>query len=84
MGRRTRRAAAQPQLTERQIEVLVLLAQGESYSVIGTKMHLAPATVSYHVDRLKRATGQANVASLVSFAFVHGVLNPSVWPVEAA
>ena len=39
-------------------------------------MHLTTATVGYHVERLKRLTGQRNGASLVAFAFTHEILGP--------
>lgn len=47
-------------LTPRQIEVLALLAQGQSNKEIAAKMSLAEATVKMHVTAIMKTLGVAN------------------------
>ena len=68
-------------LSEQQQVIIMHLAHGERYSVIAEAMHLSGATVSYHVDRLKRITGQKNAAAIVAWGFVQGFLSTTQWPV---
>ncbi|ACK68505.1 two component transcriptional regulator, LuxR family [Gloeothece citriformis PCC 7424] len=57
-----------PELTEREKQVLELLAQGLSNVEIGQKLHLSPRTVEKYVSSLLRKTETNNRAELVRFA----------------
>ncbi|HEX2178517.1 MAG TPA: response regulator transcription factor [Actinomycetota bacterium] len=50
--RRSRERAAQPELTERELEILRLLANGESTESITERLTLSPHTVRNHVKNL--------------------------------
>lgn len=56
------------ELTEREKQVLDLLAQGLSNGEIGHKLHLSPRTVEKYVSSLLRKTLTNNRAELVRFA----------------
>jgi two-component system, NarL family, response regulator DevR len=47
-------APARPRLTEREVEVLRLLAQGCSNRVIGNRLYISETTVKFHVSNLMR------------------------------
>ena len=63
--------AAKPKaivLTEREKEVLDLLARGLSNVEIGKKLHRSPRTIEKHVSSLLRKTETSNRAELIRFA----------------
>ena len=62
-------------LTEREQEVLQLLADGLSNIQIGHRLHLSPRTVEKHVSSLLRKTETNNRAELVRFVMEHGLMN---------
>jgi DNA-binding NarL/FixJ family response regulator len=55
-------------LTEREKQVLTVLAEGLSNFQIGEQLHLSPRTVEKHVSSLLRKTDTNNRAELVRFA----------------
>jgi DNA-binding NarL/FixJ family response regulator len=61
------------QLTERQREILQLLAEGHSAKEIGAILHISPRTVEFHkyslMSKLHLKTGSA----LVQYALKHGI-----------
>lgn len=57
-----------PKLTEREQQVLTILAEGLSNIQIGEQLHLSPRTVEKHVTNLLRKTETNNRAELVRFA----------------
>ena len=61
-------------LTEREQEVLKLLADGLSNIQIGDRLHLSPRTVEKHVSSLLRKTETNNRAELVRFVMEHGLM----------
>ncbi|MEP0871029.1 response regulator transcription factor [Trichocoleus desertorum AS-A10] len=61
-------------LTEREQEVLQLLADGLSNIQIGHRLHLSPRTVEKHVSSLLRKTETNNRAELVRFVMEHGLM----------
>jgi DNA-binding NarL/FixJ family response regulator len=63
------------ELTERQKEVLDLLARGLSNVEIGKQMHLSDRTIEKHVSSLLRQTETNNRAELVRFALENGLLD---------
>lgn len=58
-------------LTQREQEVLTVLAQGVSNAQIGDRLHLSPRTVEKYVSSLLRKTETSNRAELVRFAIEH-------------
>ncbi|MEO8893890.1 MAG: response regulator transcription factor [Coleofasciculaceae cyanobacterium] len=61
-------AAQNFHLTEREEQVLELLAKGASNAEIGNKLHLSPRTIEKYVSSLLRKTATSNRAELVRFA----------------
>ncbi|MEC4803554.1 MAG: response regulator transcription factor [Jaaginema sp. PMC 1079.18] len=62
-------------LTNREQEVLNLLATGLSNIDIGTNLHLSPRTIEKYVSSLLRKTETNNRAELVRFALEHHLLH---------
>jgi DNA-binding NarL/FixJ family response regulator len=58
-------------LTEREQEVLALLAEGLSNAQIGDRLHLSPRTVEKYVSSLLRKSDTSNRAELVRYAMAH-------------
>lgn len=56
------------QLTEREIEVLRLVAQGYSSTEIGAQLFISPRTVDTHRNNLIQKLGVNGIAGLVQFA----------------
>jgi DNA-binding NarL/FixJ family response regulator len=69
-------AAADPfdSLSEREREVLVMLARGETYQQIAEKLFISPKTVDYHRTNLMRKLGLSNRAELTRFVVERGLL----------
>ncbi|MGW0706252.1 response regulator [Streptomyces sp. NPDC002643] len=61
-------------LTERELQVIHLLAQGHSNRSIATTLHLTEATIKTHLVRIYRKLGTENRASTVSEAMRRGLL----------
>ena len=57
---RERKAANAARLTERQIEVLALLSQGQSNKTIAARLNLAEKTVKIHISAIFRALNVVN------------------------
>ena len=55
-------------LTERQIEVLSLVAQGYTYQEIGDQLHLSKHTVRYHMREIISQLHLKNRAEIIAFA----------------
>jgi len=63
-----------PDLTERECEVLTLIARGLSNSEIAQMLHLSPATVKTHVGHLLRKASARDRAQLVIAAYESGLV----------
>jgi DNA-binding NarL/FixJ family response regulator len=61
--------------TQREKDVLRLLAKGLSNVDIGNQLHLSPRTVEKHVSSLLRKTETSNRAELVRFALEHHLVD---------
>ncbi len=61
-------------LTEREHEVLILVAQGRSTREIAETLHLSPNTVDVHRTRLMQKLGLHNVAEIGAYAARRGLL----------
>lgn len=63
------------QLTDREREVLILLAQGVSTAKIAKKLSISPATVRNHIQNILNKLHVHSRIEAVAFAFEHGLLS---------
>jgi DNA-binding CsgD family transcriptional regulator len=69
--------AGLPALTQREVDVLRLVAEGHSNSVIATELFISPKTVSVHVTNLLAKLGVANRREAAAIAYRAGLLEDS-------
>jgi HD-GYP domain-containing protein (c-di-GMP phosphodiesterase class II) len=74
-----RRSAPSPtgwpaQLTDREVEVLRLIAQGRSNREVAERLFISPKTVGRHVENLYRKIGVSSRAAAAVFAMEHRLL----------
>jgi len=62
------------QLTEREIEILKLVAQGMTNKEIGDALDISHRTVDTHRTNLMKKLDVTNVAGLIRFAFKNGLI----------
>jgi two-component system nitrate/nitrite response regulator NarL len=67
-------AADRPWLTEREHEILVLIAEGLSAPGVAARLHLAPGTVKTHLSHLYEKLGVSDRAACVAEAMRRGLL----------
>ena len=60
-------------LTDREYEVLLLLAAGESVSAIGKRLHLSVKTVSTHKTHVLEKINAGSLAELVRYVITHNL-----------
>ena len=83
-GRRRRRSGPAG-LTEREIQVLGLLAAGCSTREIARRLVIAPKTAEHHVEHVYTKLGVSTRAAAALFAMEHGLLpdpgsgHPKMW-----
>lgn len=63
------------QLTDRELEVLTMIAGGESNKEIATKLNLGVRTVETHRERIMRRLNIRSVAGLTKYAIANGLIN---------
>ncbi|MGH8041186.1 MAG: response regulator [Rudaea sp.] len=75
----TMTGAASPfeELSARELEVAMMLAQGRAAKSIATRLHLSEKTVATYKSRLFEKLGIDNVVALAHLASAHGVLEHS-------
>jgi DNA-binding CsgD family transcriptional regulator len=61
-------------LTQREVEVLVLLARGLSNKAIAAQLVVSPKTVGHHIEHMYRKIGCSTRAAASLFAMQHGLL----------
>ena len=71
-----REAARLELLTERELEVLGLMARGATNGEIAASLYVAEATVKTHVGSIFGKLGVRDRAAAIVFAYDHGVVTP--------
>jgi DNA-binding NarL/FixJ family response regulator len=61
-------------LTDREVEVLVLLARGSTNRQVAEQLGLAEKTVGNHVEHIYQKLGVSTRAAATLFALQHGLL----------
>ncbi|PZN96935.1 MAG: LuxR family transcriptional regulator [Alphaproteobacteria bacterium] len=69
-----RNISAVPQLTNRESEVLHLVARGHSAKEVGQELRIAPCTVERHIENVRLKTRTRNRAHMVAFVIQEGLL----------
>jgi DNA-binding NarL/FixJ family response regulator len=69
-------AAAMVELTNREREVVALVAEGLSNEEIAERLFISPATAKTHVSRAMRELGARDRAQLVVLAYESGLVRP--------
>jgi DNA-binding NarL/FixJ family response regulator len=62
------------ELTERQKEVLTLVAEGLSYKEVGLKLSLSPRTIKYHMAEIMEKLHLENRAQVLAYAGKMGMI----------
>ncbi len=77
-GQATRPAnAARPSgLTEREVDVLRLIARGHANKAVAATLGLSPKTVGHHIEHIYAKAGVTTRAGATLFAMEHGLLSP--------
>ncbi len=75
-SREPRPVAQLDQLTEREREVMALVAEGLSNEGIAERLVVSPATAKTHVSRAMMKLGARDRAQLVVFAYESGLVRP--------
>jgi DNA-binding NarL/FixJ family response regulator len=68
------RAPAEEQLSSREVEVLQLVAEGESNSEIAQQLHISQATVKSHLVNIFGKLGVSDRTAAVTAALRKGIL----------
>jgi HD-GYP domain-containing protein (c-di-GMP phosphodiesterase class II) len=63
-------------LTEREVDVLRLIARGNSNKVVASALGISPKTVGRHVEHIYAKTGVHTRAGATLFAMEHALLSP--------
>jgi DNA-binding NarL/FixJ family response regulator len=75
--RESRPAPALDVLTEREREVMALVAEGLTNDEIAARLYVSPMTAKTHVSRAMTKLGARDRAQLVVFAYESGLVRPS-------
>lgn len=75
--RRRERLREMPRLTQRQLDVLVLLGRGKSDPEIASLLGVSQSTAHEHVENIRRAYGGAQRTYLIARALFDGQISYS-------
>ncbi|HVJ13872.1 MAG TPA: HD domain-containing phosphohydrolase [Polyangiaceae bacterium] len=70
-------------LTQREIEILKLVARGLSNKEVATRLNISPKTVANHVEHIYGKIDASNRAGASLFAMQHGLLPEEEFPARA-
>jgi DNA-binding NarL/FixJ family response regulator len=70
----TREQPSRPKLTERELDVLRLLAQGKLTKQVAAELGIARKTADNHIQNIYAKTGVTTRAGATLFAIEHGLL----------
>jgi HD-GYP domain-containing protein (c-di-GMP phosphodiesterase class II)/DNA-binding CsgD family transcriptional regulator len=62
-------------LTDREIDVLRLLARGNTNKQMGRRLFISPKTVGHHVEHIYQKLGVSSRAAAAMFALEHGLMD---------
>jgi len=65
-------------LSQRELQVLLMISQGQRTSTISEKLNLSPKTVSTYRKRLHEKLGVTNDVEMMRLAIQHGILDDDV------
>ncbi|MER0483270.1 response regulator transcription factor [Streptomyces sp. Edi2] len=68
-------------LTAREVEVLRLVAEGQSNPEIARTLHVSTATVKTHINNLFAKAGLRDRAQAIHYAYRHGLAQPPGYPI---
>jgi HD-GYP domain-containing protein (c-di-GMP phosphodiesterase class II) len=63
-------------LTEREVDVLRLIARGQSNKEVAASLGISPRTVGHHIEHIYAKAAVATRAGATLFAMEHGLLSP--------
>ena len=63
-------------LTEREVDVLRLIARGHANKQVAVTLGISPKTVGHHVEHIYAKAGVTTRAGATLFAMEHGLLSP--------
>jgi two-component system invasion response regulator UvrY len=63
-------------LSDREFEVFMLLAKGESVAQIAARLFVSPRTIGTHLYNIKQKLGATNAAEITLIALRNGLLTP--------
>ena len=69
-------AVTQCPLTDRELEILRLVAQGYTNGRIARELWVTEQTVKFHLSNIYRKLGLANRTEAANYAHVHGLVEP--------
>lgn len=76
VGQRPPRPTGPAGLTQREVEVLVLIASGASAKQVAYALGIAPKTATTHIERIYRKCGASSRSDATRFAIAHGLVKP--------
>jgi DNA-binding NarL/FixJ family response regulator len=63
-------------LTQREVEVLVLIARGAATSDVAARLGVSRKTAATHIERIYAKSGATSRSTATLFALRHGLLDP--------
>ncbi|NJL88275.1 MAG: response regulator transcription factor [Leptolyngbyaceae cyanobacterium SM1_1_3] len=75
VGAKLAERLSRPQLSERERDVLQLMAQGKSNQKVAKSLHIAENTVKYHVNNILSKLGVSDRTQAVLLALKRGIAN---------